>query len=121
MNPINHITLNKSQKARLLEMTIRLFPDYKDIYYSKGWDGSEISLTCVGTDIDVKFHWFEFVVNHLSERVAILHAKQFYATEGFSKFLVRQKIVSQEDDTIVDVLYDMWKNPQNYSMDLQDG
>lgn len=102
--------LTEKNKDRLFEMSIAFFPDYKMIRMENPY----IYFYSV-TEAN-KIHWFEFTMVYLIDKIAEQLAKQPYNEKSWSKYLILQKICNELGTTNpIDFLYDLWKNPGNYS------
>jgi len=74
------LTLSEDQKAKLLEMCEKLFPEWNFITFQEtaimgaGWD-YDFNNMCFSKksktlfDIEINIHWFEFCNTHLSDKL----------------------------------------------------
>lgn len=109
MNPIQ---LPPKRADELEQMIKALFPEneWVKVHKSEGMvSGSKI----------YGIHWFEFCIIHLIPKVAEALATQPSITKGYATFIVTQKVINDlPNKNPIDNLYDMWKYPSRYNMDL---
>lgn len=97
-------------------MTRAFFPEIKRITVING-------IVYIKNNSDyfkyLKISWIELVLFNLTLKVGEEHGKQAFTTPSWSKHMIRQKLVNEfETHNPIDTLYDIWKNPFNYSQNL---
>lgn len=67
------IELNQIQKEKLLEMCKILFSEFKEIKLEleDNYEGTQnfVQLTKINWGDTIYIHWYEFVINHLADKV----------------------------------------------------
>lgn len=70
---MNQLGLTESHVKKLLEMTVKLFPEYKDCSLRQvGGNGNYILLENKPGPAYVNIHWFEFCMTYLVEKLSYL-------------------------------------------------
>jgi hypothetical protein len=95
---MKYLTMNMEQRGKLMMLCKEFYPE---------------------DDFTIQ-NWFEFCFRFLAPKVAKYYVKDYPSTtSSFAKYAVLQKLAHELDKTHpVDLLYDMWKHPENYRVDL---
>lgn len=71
---MNSLSLTEEQRKKLLEMCVKLFPEYSNIYISSGLGILEGTITFISNNklnTAINIYWFEFCILKLSAKLFI--------------------------------------------------
>lgn len=117
------ITLARHKREQLLEMCRALFPDNN--FYFGIWNGFhhyvvESGMILIVMDkkntIQTSFHWYEFCLNQLADKIIESFQKHSFTPESWAHHVVMQQLCARAHP--VDVLYRIWKHPDTYTESL---
>jgi hypothetical protein len=98
----------------IIEMCNEFVPNLLHVWID---DRHFVHLTTVTYDVEI--HWIEFCYHYLLEKVARYYADHHVSsTVSFTKYALLQKMAHDTSVNPLGLLYDVWKHPDNYSIDL---
>lgn len=121
---MKNIEITLKNRTELLEMSIKLFPEYPEIRFKKDYVllynketfdniknqlGEEFeNVLLQDEECDIKIHWLEFCLYYLVDKIFNDHMEESYISN--QDFYMGGLIYRNKSKTPIDILYETFKN-----------